>query len=537
VKLGVTLRKALWAAPVDQIVAIWSLIIQLHGREGKRWLGRNDRFFLLTMLLHRPDAMHPWLYDRCREVERDPDGYLDLWAREHYKSTIITYAGIIQEILRDPDITIGIFSHTKPTARKFLIQIKQEFEGNLELIQLYDDVLWAEPTKHAPKWSEEKGLVVMRSSNPKEATLEAHGLVDGQPTGSHFKLLVYDDVVTLDSVGTPEQVKKTTEAWSLSDNLGARGKNGKIRKWHIGTRYSYADSYHTMMEMGAVLPRIYPATDDGTTEGAPVFLSPEAWAEKKRMQIPSVLAAQMLQDPASGAEAMFRKDWLRFMEVRPATLNCYLMVDPAGSKKKGTDFTAMAVVGIDAAGNKWLLDGLRHKMNLSERWANLKMLRRRWLAMPGVQMLKVGYERYGMQSDIEHFESEMERDGDAFEIHELAWPREGGGSKKDRIQRLVPDFKNGRFMLPKVVTGETSAQAKVRDAGQPFRIYRPVRAKDHQGNLYSLNKEFLTEYLPYPYAVNDDLLDVVSRVYDMDPVAPIQIDERALEPEVFADGV
>lgn len=536
-RLNPALRRHLWACPYEKIVEAWRLIVELHGNEGKRWLGRNDRYYLLVVLLHRPDALHPWLYERSREVERDPDGHLDLWAREHYKSTIITYAGIIQEVIRDPEITIGIFSHTKPTARKFLLQIKQEFESNLELIQLYPDVFFEIPERQSSKWSEEKGLVVRRRSNPKEATIEAHGLVDGQPTGSHFQLLVYDDVVTLDSVGTPEQVAKTTAAWSLSDNLGARGKDGKIRKWHIGTRYSYADSYHTMMEMGAVKPRIYAATDNGLPEGKPVFLSPEAWAEKKRNQIASVLAAQMLQNPAAGAQALFQKDWLRFAEVRPATLNVYVLCDPAGSKKKSSDYTAMAVIGIDAAGNKWLLDGRRHKMNLGERWENLKALRRKWRRMPGVQRVEVGYERYGMQSDIEHFESEMKRDGDTWEIKELAWPREGGGSKFDRIQRLEPDFKNGRFMIPAVVSSETAAQARVREAGQAFRILTPTKARDHRGELYSLNKEFLTEYLVYPYAVHDDVLDVMSRIYDMDPQPPVIVDERALEPEIYADGL
>lgn len=524
------------AAPFERLLDYWQPIVEELGDEGKAWLGRHDRFFLLVVLLNREDAFDPWLYERCREVEAETDGCLDLWAREHYKSTIITFAGIIQEILRNQEITVGIFSHTKSISREFVKQIKRELEQNEELKRVYSEVLWANPQREAPQWSIEGGLLVKRKTNPKEVTVEGHGLVDGMPTGKHFALLVYDDVVTLESINTPDQVKKTTSAWELSDNLGARGANGLIRKWHIGTRYSYADTYNDIIEKGVVKLRIYAATDNGLPGGNPVFLTPEAWEAKKKTMSSPVLAAQMLQNPAAGNDAMFQKGWLRFAEIRPATLNVYIMADPANSKRKDSDNTAIAVVGIDAAGNRYLLDGYRHKMGLAERWAALRGLRLVWSRMPGVQMVKVGYERYGMQSDLEYFEERMRAEKDVWEIVELAWPKEGPGSKEDRVQRLQPDFKAGRFYLAAATDRETSAQRKVREAGQPFRIFTPERKRDHLGAAYSLNKGFLEEYLTFPFSAKKDLIDAVSRIYDMEPLPPIIVDERATEPETFSDG-
>lgn len=531
---------------IDQ-QAVWSLTyeqaLELYQDAGN-WtpgevaaLGLADRYFLLTVLLGRADACDPWLFTRCREVERDPDGYLDLWAREHYKSTIITFAGAIQEILKNPEITICIFSFNKPIARAFLRQIKYEFESNETLQALYPDVLFTDPKRESPRWSEDAGLVVKRKSNPKESTLEAHGLVDGQPTSKHFLLRIYDDVVTLESVTSPEMVTKVTEAWSLSDNLGARGDDGLARAWHVGTRYSFGDSYNTMMEMGAVKPRVYPATQNGALDGVPVFLPAHVWTDKKRKQTISTLAAQMLQNPAAGNNAIFQKDWLRFMDIRPATLNIYILCDPASSKKKGSDRTAIPVIGLDAAGNRWLVDGYHHRMGLAERYQRIKELRKVWMSMPGVQQLRVGYERYGSTSDLEYFEEMMQRDRDEFEIVELAWPREGPGSKTDRVQRLEPYFRNARFFLPAVVKDETKAQKRVRDAGQSFRIYKPVQRRDEEGRLYSLNKNFLEEYLVFPFGVHDDLIDAMSRIEDIDPQPPVLVDDKALEPEIYEDGI
>ena len=243
-----------------------------------RNLSRTDLFFLLVYGLKRADADNDWVFARCREMQAEPNGYLDLWAREHYKSSIITFALTIQDILNNPDLTVGIFSHTRPIAKGFLRQIKSEFERNELLKEWFPDILWADPRKEAPKWSEDEGIVVKRQSNPKESTIEAWGLVDGQPTSKHFKLCVYDDVVTRESVTTPDMIGKVTEAWELSRNLTSAG--GASR--YIGTRYHFNDTYKTILDRGAAKPRVYPATIDGTVNGQPVLLSAERLADKRR---------------------------------------------------------------------------------------------------------------------------------------------------------------------------------------------------------------------------------------------------------------
>lgn len=490
----------------------------------------------------------------CIEVEAADGLYLigERYVTTH-NSTAITYCGAIQEIINDPEVTIGIFSHTRDIAKKFVAQVKREFEANAELRRLYPDVCWLKPKTEAPVWSGE-AFTVRRRRNPKEATMEAWGLVDGQPTGKHFALLVYDDVVTLASVSTPEQVRKTTEAWELSDNLGA----GKRRKWMIGTRYSFGDSYGDIMQRGVITPRVYPATHNGKPEGKPVFLSQEAWDEKKKTQL-STLAAQMLQNPLSGKERTFQPKWLRGWEVRPATMNVYILCDPSRGRTSTSDRTAMAVIGIDRASNKYLLDGFCHRMTLSERWDHLKHLHKKWKDLPGIGILKVGYERFGQQSDDEYFRERMRDENYHFAIQELAWPREGGASKQHRVERLQPDFEYDAFYVPALVhrngmgackwsvdlesgnltytplSGDTALVKRVKARGQGYLAVSPIMRKNEKGEVYDLTSELISEMLFFPFAQHDDLVDAVSRIYDMDPM-PASVHEEMPELPAVIDA-
>jgi len=406
-----------------------------------RELAKSDLFFLLVHVCGRQDVDRDWIFDRVREVERNPDGYIDLWAREHYKSTIITFGLTIKDILNDPELTFCILSYNRPTAKAFLRQIKRELEDNVKLQDLFPEIFYADPRKESPKWSEDDGIVVKRKGNPKESTVEAWGLVDSQPIARHFKRLIYNDVVTKDSVTTPDMIRKVTEAWELSLNVGAEG--GKRR--YEGTRYHYNDTYKTIMERKAAMPRLYPATEDGTYTGKPVFMTREELVEKRTAMGPYVFACQMLQNPKQDTQEGFEESWLRYWLVKQwQNMNVYIICDPASSKKKDSSFTCFIVIGLGQDKNYYIIDIVRDRMSLTERANVLFALHRKY------KPILVGYEKYGMQADIEHYQDRMARDNYRFHINELG----GKVQKEDRIKGLVPLFENGRIWLPETCIRE-----------------------------------------------------------------------------------
>lgn len=481
---------------------LYAEVISSARVDAQRLLCQNDLFYLLTVACKRLDVDRDWLYERCREVEASPDGYLDLWSREHYKSTIITFGKSLQDILRDPEVTIGIFSHTRPIAKGFLGQLKQELEQNVYLKSLFPDVLYQKPQTEAPKWSLDGGIVVKRQTNPTVSTVEAWGLVDGQPTGKHFSLLVYDDMVTRESVSTPDQIKKVTEAWELSLNLGAQG--GKRRM--IGTRYHMNDSYQEIVKRGSVIPRRHTATDDGEMTGKPVLWTREVLDDKRRDMGPYTAACQLFQNPVADRAMSFKPEWLRYYKTLGDTRGWtkYVLVDPASAKKVTSDYTVMSVLGLAPDQNYYLIAAVRDRMNLTQRASKLFELHREH------QPRAVGYEQYGMQADIEHIKYEMEQKNYRFEIRELG----GSMPKPDRIKRLVPLFEQNRVWMPERL---------------PF--------VDHEGRTRDFVAEFLAdEYLAFPVCVHDDMLDDLARILDVGAEFPKPAKPKEEQPYQYTVG-
>jgi phage terminase large subunit-like protein len=140
------------------------------------------------------------------------------------------------------------------------------------------------------------------------------------------------------------------------------------------------------------------------------------------------------------------------------------------------------LIGLGSDRNYYVVNWIRDRLSLTEK-ANVLF---KWHQQ--YRPIDVGYEQYGMQSDIAHFRDKMERDNYRFGIT----PLHGALGKNSRIDRLLPIFYQGRMYIP-----ETT----------PYIQY--------DNEQVDITKLFVyDEYMAHPFSVHDDLLDALSRILD-----------------------
>lgn len=478
-----------------------------------RLLSERDLYFLVRYVLSTRDWDNPedpeksfwdkqWWFDRARECQFEGDKCVKIWARGHGKSTLDSFGELIRRILENQNITIGLFSITGKVARnQFLFRIMWELESNEMLKGLFPDKLYWDPKKESPRWSILDGILVRRTKHYPNATVEAHGLVDGNYTGARYSLMHYDDMVNEKTVNTPDMIEKSIAGFELSQGCFVPGGTFRV----VGTFYSHDDPYvHLVSNVGIPLSlhacydidREKSVFDEETglpkrlhyNKDKPVYLTEEA-IEERRVMVGSNFPIQFLCDPNAGLHEAFKEDHIRYYHNAPGVervgKNIYILVDPANEKKRHSAYTSIWVVGAGPDRNFYVLDGVRAKLNLLERTDTLFSLVHAW------NPIEVRYERYGLQSDIQHIEYVQNRRQFRFNIEEV-----GGIVKKDdRIRRLIPLFSSGRIYFP----------------------FEGIEYVDEDGKERDLVRVFINdEYLKWPNSVFKDMLDCLARIEEPD---------------------
>ena len=453
----------------------------------------------------------PFLFERCEEIQKEPDGYLDIWARDHFKTTIITYGMTIQEILKNPEVTCCIYSYNISTAQKMLVQIRTALQNDV-LVSCFPEILfentnvqtWKDDDGgvHQMEWSSD-GFTVKRKGNPKEHTLECSGLVTGQKTGGHYNLLIYDDTVTPESVATKSQIDKTTSQFEMSLNTGSTA-NLRIRM--IGTRYHLHDTYEKVIKNGTVKLRLYSCLDE---EGHSRLYSEPVLKWKLSRMHGSVVATQMYCDPQAVGSFNFDPNWIppriKRSEINKELYNWYIICDPAWKISADADNTVFCAIGVTGNGSDrhfLVADLIADKLTLEQKQKALFAMVGEWTNTRRKPV--VFYERVSMQSDIDHYQTIMNSTGYMFTIIEASGkPKINYGMastssnmrfKDLRISVLQPAFKAGMFVF----------------------VDHAYHINWRGENEDMIETFFEEEYKKYPNSEHDDVLDVLSRPLDLD---------------------
>lgn len=239
------------------------------------------------------------------------------------------------------------------------------------------------------------------------------------------------------------------------------------------------------------------------------LLFPERFSKKVLKQKAIELGAynyagQYLQEPTPLGGGEIKKEYLNWFAVQAfdaQPCNLYIIVDPAKGEedaiKNDNDFTAMAVWALAPDQNYYLVDGIRERLNPTERVEKLFELHRKWNAKTG-KPPKVGYENIGLHGDIHFIKKKQEADNYRFHIEELPPKGQRRMKKIPKIRRLIPLMERGQVWLP-----------------------NDIWYQDEKG----LQKNFMNdiveqEFLYFPFAPHDDFLDAMSMLLDINPIFP-----------------
>lgn len=451
-----------------------------------REVTRDDMFAFGYYCLGMEYLNHPWVLERVYEVQDAKDYTLYLWARGHYKSTIISFLWPLWLLVQNPENRICIFSDTKQRAMSFTSRINSAMTHSTVLKHVWHDIFYFDPFYESPKHTS-KMVRVKRVGDYLEESIEAQGVVGKMPTGKHYTHGIYDDLVVLENVATPDLMRKVDEGFRMSLNLYADNSMRVV----AGTHYDANDQYVKMMKTKLYTVSKYACTKDGSRDGEGWFWSRET-IDRKFFEMGEYMGnTQLLLNPVPEHAQTFKMSWLegKFFKGMPKVrMNKYLLVDPAGEDNDYEgDWSVFVVIGVDQFNNRYLLDGRRGRFNLNQKYELTRDLATEW------NVLAVGYEKYSMQSDIPYIREKMYEEMTNFPVPKAL---KGNVPKKKRIRTLVPLFEQGRMYLPE-----------------------SLMYQDADGKKHDFIREFLDdEYTKFPKPIHYDILDVLARQMEDDPI-------------------
>lgn len=177
------------------------------------------------------DGLHD---DLAKFLEEPTEKKLILIPRGHLKSSLVTVVWSIQQILRNPNIRILITNAVRDLALQFL----REITGLLTDKSLLKDI-YGPFDGPGSKFTQESITIAQRTIGTiKEATVSTAS-VEKAVTGTHYDIIIHDDLVEENNINTTEQIQKIIRFYQNSLDLLDPGGQELV----VGTRWAEGDLY------------------------------------------------------------------------------------------------------------------------------------------------------------------------------------------------------------------------------------------------------------------------------------------------------
>lgn len=445
-----------------------------------------------TLLLPFAKVMHPdfdveaehiqKIADKLEAVERGEIKRLMIFMPpRHGKSTLASEMFPAWYLGRNPEKFIIFSAYNQTFANDFGRKVRNHMQDDQYGI-IFPDVKLSPDSTAANRFHTEKG-----------GSYFAVG-IDASLTGRGASCLIIDDPIKNREEADSSVIRSKVKQWYSSTAYTRLEPNGAViiiqTRWHNDDLSGWL--LHEKSEDWDVLSLPAISKDQ---EGNELALWPKRYNLPELHNIKNTIssrdwAALYMQTPTMEGGRVFKEEWMQYYDKAPdsSEMNIYVLIDPANSKDKNSDNSALLVVGSHKDGNIYLIDAWVDKLNIKERENLVFYIHEKY--KPKV----VYYEKYGMQLDIEYMRQAMEYRNYRFALE----PVGGSMPKIDRITRLAPYFEDRKIYFPKF-----------------------MKKKNYLGREVDLVTYFLQEeYTQFPYAKHDDMIDALSRICDISILYP-----------------
>ena len=338
------------------------------------------------------------------------DNQLVLLPRDHQKSAMIAYR-VAHHITKYPEATVLYVSATANLAEKQLKAVKDVLLS--DIYRFYWPEMVNEMEGKRERWAADEISVdhpKRKAEGVRDATIKAAGIT-ANVTGLHCSIAILDDVVVPDNAYSQigrDQVRAFYSQLSSIESTGAK-------EWAVGTRYHPGDLYKDMMEMTEayyddvteddVELEVY-ETFERTVEINGEFLWPKQrrtdgktfgfdqkeLARKKAKYLDiTQFYAQYYNNPNAVETQLIDRSRFNYYErdkienfsgawyFGDKLLHVYAAMDFAYTVSNHSDYTVIAVVGVDEDNNYYVLDIDRFKTNkISVMYDRAESVFRKW---------------------------------------------------------------------------------------------------------------------------------------------------------------